>query len=169
MRVFPTPYANVVEKLQEEGRFFELFLVVWARVEESVDALFLHDYGLRYLDIKGGLGGTEDKGAPKEQANVKFLLEHNFEKKYDYLKKRGFFEDPEKEAIGNLQGERNRLFHGNLYGSHILGLSEKEKARIAKIAVRADGAVSGAILRAFDLKFQHVHPVNTKMKPEESR
>lgn len=148
------PEVDTVMRLKDEGRFSDVIIYAWARVEVYIDAMLLGQFGLHYLDTRrkeNPRHGLYKRIYGKEETvekvfnMIEFLLKTDFERKFALLKKQGLFSEEQKAAITTFQNRRNQdLFHGDLYKPVAISLSDSEKQTIMEIALKALSAVHEA-------------------------
>ncbi len=156
----PSPFdseVDIVKMLRDEGRFSDVIIYAWAKVETYADAMLLHQFGLQYLDT-GRVGNVryrvykkiygKEETVEKVFNMIEFLLKNDFEKKFAFLKKQGLFTEEEKAAITTFQNKRNQdLFHGELWKPVAISLNDPEEKTIMEVAIKALSAVYDAAVR----------------------
>ena len=124
MEDHPEPNEAWLQYFRRKRRFSDLILLAWSIIEFDIDQIVANQFGLFYTDKK-----------------AQILLELNFQKKLDFLKKNGVITKDEYDTFKNFQKNRNNLFHGG----HLLGkeqpffftLSDEVKDEIMDNAVKA--------------------------------
>ena len=108
-----------LQYFRRKRRFSDLILLAWSEIEFHIDQIVAKQFGLFYEDKK-----------------AQILLELNFQKKLDFLKKNGVITKDEYDTFQKFQKYRNKLFHGKEQPFFIL-LSDEARDEIMDNAVEA--------------------------------
>lgn len=110
-------------------KFAEGMILGWQLVEDMVNQMTVQEFGLPYL--------------PKGEPRTDIILENvGFQTKLKFLKDMGRISHLDYNTIHDFQKERNKLFHGDVFGIyHLTAVSEKEKTRLIELASRTSQIV----------------------------
>ena len=109
---------DILEKIRQEGKFYEYLFVSWGIIELMADQSILKTYGLSSQN-------------PRAQP----LLDLSIGKRLELFKKTGFLSTEDCRTVLKFVKKRNDLFHrGSLF---ILSLNDHEKEEIMDMALLA--------------------------------
>lgn len=118
MKDYPEPNEGWLQCFRRKRQFSDLILLAWSEIEFHIDQIIAKEFGLVYTDEK-----------------AQILLEMNFQKKLEFLKKNKVITKEEYDTIKMFQEYRNKLFHGKK--PFFFLLSDEEKEKIMDNAVEA--------------------------------
>ena len=117
---------DYLDDLYKQGKMAELVLVSWGAIETYVDILMSLEYGLSLSDERAEL-----------------LSDFGYQKKLDFLKKRGKIDGDQYKVIHAFQQRRNDIFHKTISG-RIFEEDSSEKKEIMDLARGAAKAAGRA-------------------------
>jgi hypothetical protein len=121
--------------LIRKKRFAECMILAWQEVEDKVDQMTVQEFKLSYLP-------------DKKDARVDLLRDNiGFQNKLKFLKLMDRLSDNDISIIQKFVEERNKLFHGYVFGDRsLLVIPEEEKNHLMGLASKASQIVTN---RAF--------------------
>ena len=139
MEDHPEPNEAWLQYFRRKRRFSDLILLAWSIIEFDIDQIVADQFGLFYTDKK-----------------AQILLELNFQKKLDFLKKNGVITKGEYNTFKEFKKYRNKLFHGDEQPFFFI-LSDEAKDEIMDNAVKA-AQLALAIGLGIPPQERRVHP-----------
>lgn len=128
------------------GGFAEWLIVTWGAVEGYMDVALIAEFGLLNFappppsDDQHSVESQVRqvmKRARRKDEQIELPLDLPFNKKMEFLVKIGAIKKNERTVLRQFQKDRNRCFHGGIWGSKFINLSNDEKTLIMNHAEKA--------------------------------